>query len=233
MSRFNESKYNFPYWSSSTSRPYSSSPSKNFLNDMFKIGIDNRNQVQRPDSPSTKRMIKHHIHIPTGSPQHLDHPPSTPVLNTKVDHSLSKSTKSRVYRPIIPLRIKSTALSIPISEYKEESSLQNFPKQTHEQRKLTHERKRKKQQAQILADKYAETNSWFQLKRSLTELKRLATTQEIFIDPPISPFNYNENSLTTLKQVVNEENQKIPIVKSESNDSIARQTEKRCSRLSG
>jgi len=213
--------YQFPRWSASISRPHSSLPSKDVVNDTFKLGIDNRNQIQRPDSSSSiKRTIKHHVCIPTGSPPPLNQPSASPEL----DHSSPKPIKTRLYRSI-PVRLKSPALSIPISKTKEENSLKNFPKQTHEQRKLTHERKRRKQQAQILADKYAESETWFQLKRSLTELKRLAKTQQILID-------CDDQSLTTLKQVINEENKNVAMFNSESNDLIIRQIENNETRFS-
>ncbi len=216
--------YQFPRWSTSISRPHSGSASKN----MCKLDIDNRNQIQRPDSSSsTKRIIKHHVCIPTGSPPPLNQPSVTPEL----DHSSPKPIKSRLYRSI-SVRLKSPALSVPVSKYKEENSLKNFPKQTHEQRKLTHERKRRKQQAQLLADKYAENDTWFQLKRSLTELKRLATTQEILIDPTTSLSNSDEQSLTTLKQVINEENKKGMMFNSESNNLIVQQMKNNETRFS-
>lgn len=204
----NEYNYQFPRWSSSLSRPQSSLSSKNLLNDMFKLGIDNRNQIQRPDSSlPTKRIVEHHVHIPTGSPPSLNQPVSTPVESTKILRSSPFINKSRLYRSL-PVRIKSTCLSIPLTKNTKEFTLQNFPKQTHEQRKLTHERKRKKQQAQILLDKYTENETWFQLKRSLSELKRLAITQNILIDPSTSVFNCDGHSLSTLKQIINEQEEK-------------------------
>lgn len=208
----NEYNYQFPRWPSSLSRPHSSSPSKNFLNDISKLGIDNRNQIPRPDSSSSiKRTIKHHIHIPTGSPPSVNPPLSTPDGTPKLLHSSPIINKSGLYHTL-PVRIKSTSLSIPSTKTKE-TILQNFPKQTHEQRKITHERKRKKQQAQVLADKYAENETWFQLKRSLSELKRIALTQNILVDPSTTLFNCDEHSITIDVTEKNEE-----IIKIESND---------------
>jgi hypothetical protein len=200
------SNYQFQRWSSSISRPKSCLPSKDTINDMFQIGIDNRNQLERPDSSSSsRRIIRPHIRIPTAtrlaSPPVLNQPSSTPEPPLTPDHS---ATASRLHRST-PVRIKSTSLTIPISSTKEEKSYQNFPKQTHEKRKITRERKRRKQQAQTLAEKYAESETWFQLRRSLAELKRLATTQEILVDPTTSLFNCDGHSFTALKQVMAEQ----------------------------
>jgi hypothetical protein len=202
---------------------------------MFKLSIANQNQIERSDSLSTKRIIKHHVHIPTGtrliSPPSRNQPSPILDLNTKVIRSSTLPKNVRLYRSI-PVRIKSTSLTIPISKNQEEISLKNFPKQTHEQRKLTHERKRKKQQAQILADKYAETDTWFQLRQSLSELKRLATTQDILIDPTTSFFNCDGQSFTALKQIINEEDKKVAMLKSESIEKITRQIENHENRFS-
>jgi hypothetical protein len=204
----NESNYQFPRWPSVLSRSYSSLRTTDFRND---IPIENRDQSQRPDS-SPKRILQHHVRIPTGSGPVS--PPPAPTtsfdLDTKLDRFSAKPMSSQLRRRSTPVRIKSTSFSIPISKTKEEFSSQNFPKQTHEQRKVTHERKRKKQQAQILADKYAETDTWFQLKRSLSELKRLATTPEILNDSNTTFFNCDGQTL------INNDEKKGVIFKSES-----------------
>lgn len=224
MNRFEDSSfvssYQFPRWST-TSRPHSSLALKDATNDMFQLGIDNRNQSQKVESTTTKRIIQHHVRIPTASrrisPPLIQHPVCTPERNETFDRSIPPSMSSRFCRPI-PILMKSTALTVPVSTNKQEESYQSFPKQTHEKRKITHERKRKKQQAQTLAEKYADTDTWFQLRRSLAELKRLATTQEILIDPSTSVFNCDGHSFTTLKQIVTEqqEDKKAATLKSES-----------------
>lgn len=126
-------------------------------------------------------MIReYHVHIPTGSrfPSPPPQPNPSPDLSIPSGENLSrKLISARRYRSI-PFRMRSTSFSIPTSKQSDEELLRNFPRQTHEQRKVTHERKRRKQQAKLLADKYAESDSWFQLKRSLSELKRLATGEE-------------------------------------------------------
>ncbi|CAF0933003.1 unnamed protein product [Rotaria sp. Silwood1] len=199
------SNYQFPRWSTTTSRPHSTLSSKDTANDIYQLGIDNRNEFQKSDLSTTKRIIQHHVRIPTSaryiSPPPIDQSNSTPHHNTTLDRSSPTSMGSRYYRSI-PVRMKSTALTVPISKGKEERSFQNFPKQTHEKRKITHERKRKKQQAQTLAEKYADTERWFQLRTSLAELKRLATTQEIIVDPTTSIFNCDGHSFATLKQII-------------------------------
>ena len=208
----NSSAYQFSRWSTTICRPHSSLPSKDAVTDMFKLGIDNRNQPQRLGSSSlSRRTIRHHVRIPTGSPPLPTQPTSTPDLNSSFD-------SSSPYVNVVPVRIKSTALIIPTLKTKEENLSQNFPKQNHEQRKLTYERKRRKHQAQILAEKYAESETWFQLRRSLAELKRLATSQDILIDPSTSDFNCDGNSFAALKQVIaqQEEDKKMSIFKSDS-----------------
>jgi hypothetical protein len=214
MSHFEDpsssSAYQFSRWSTTICRPHSSLPSKDAVTDMFKLGIDNRNQQQRHGSSSlSKRTVRHHVRIPTGSPPLPTQPTSTPDLHPTVDSH---------YVNVVPVRIKSNALTIPILKTKDENLSHNFPKQNHEQRKLTYERKRRKQQAQSLAEKYAESETWFQLRRSLAELKRLATSQDILIDPSTSDFNCDGNSFAALKQVIaqQEEDKKMSIFKSES-----------------
>jgi hypothetical protein len=200
MSHFEDpaiaSNYQFSGWSATSSRPHSSLSSKDVVNDMFKLGIDNRHQIQRLRSSSSKRIIRHHIRVPTGSPPIPTQPTSTPDLH---------STFNSPYVNPVPVRIKMNPLPIPFSRNKEENLSQNFPRQNHEQRKITYERKRRKHQAQILAEKYAQSETWFQLRRSLAELKRLATTQDILIDPITSDFNCDGNSFTTHKHVAAEQ----------------------------
>ncbi|CAF3625358.1 unnamed protein product [Rotaria sordida] len=201
------SNYQFPRWSTTLSRSQSNLQSKDTVNDMFQLGIDNRNPFQKSESSTTKRIIHHHVRIPTTSryisPSPIDQLNSTSDHNTTLDRSTPTSINSRYYHNrSIPIRMKSTALTIPISKSKEEQSFQNFPKQTHEKRKITHERKRKKQQARTLAEKYSDTETWFQLRRSLAELKHLATTQEILVDPSTSIFNCDGHSFSTLKQII-------------------------------
>lgn len=178
---------------------------------MFNVGIDNRNQLQRYGSPpfSIKRATQHQVRIPTASltvsPPILDQPISTPPeQTTTLTRPTSASTGQRLSRPV-PIRLKTSALTIPPSTHPEEIVYQNFPKQNHEKRKLVHERKRKKQQRQTFSDKQAEAETWLRLRQSLVELKRLATTQEILIDPSTSLFNCDGHSCKTNKSTVNEQ----------------------------
>jgi hypothetical protein len=193
----NESIYQFPRWPSTLSRSYSSFQPLDKLSDTTNLTLDNRNQYQRPDSSSStsKRIFQYHVRVPTGSGPVSPPPPHTSFdLDIKPDRFLARSTSSRRCRSI-PVRIKPTSLSISVSKNKEEFTAQNFPRQTFEQRTTTRERKRRKQQAKVLADKYAETDTWFQLKRSLSELKRLATSQDIQIDSNTSFFNCDTQAL--------------------------------------
>jgi hypothetical protein len=188
--------YQFPRWS--ITRPHSSLPAKS-ASDMFQLGIDNRNQF---DKFSKKRLFRHNIHIPTGtrgfSPPLLNQPASTPDLCSVVDqlHSIASNTP-------IPVRIKSADLTIPTKINSKKVFSNNFPKQSHERRKITQERKRQKQQAYRYTHEDSET--WFQLRKSLAELKRLATTEEILVDPSTSIFNCDGYSFQALKQVINEQ----------------------------
>ena len=212
--------YQYPPWPTPTSRPQSSLPSKDAVDDMFKLGIDNRNQCFRiQSSTASKRTIRHHVRIPTAS--HFASPPSLSLQSSSAPDVTvacnNSSTKSQPSRPV-PVRIKPNALTIPKSLNKEEILYRNFPKQTYEKRKITNERKHKKQQAQTLVEKYADTETWFQLRRSLAELKRLATTQEILVDPTTSAFHCDGHSFTALKQVMAEQqdDKKTTMLKSES-----------------
>jgi hypothetical protein len=201
--------YQFPRWSSTTiTRPHTSLPTKN-ANDMFKNGFVNRNQLE---ISSKRHFSRHNIHIPNVSgvlsPPVLHQPTPTPDLCSAVDQL---STISSI-NPI-PIRIKSATLKIPI---KTNFQGKNFPKQAHERRKITQERKRKKQQAQKYAQ--GDSDNWFQLRKSLIELKRLATTEEILVDPSTSLFNCDGYSFEALKQAIKEqqEQKKINRFKSES-----------------
>jgi len=188
----NKSIYQFARWPSSSSRSHSSSTTpSNFINEMPKLTIDNRNHISRSDSCSTQRIIKHHhIHIPTDLDQTsppVVTPPSTSPEQTR--KSSAHAINSRRFRSI-PVRIQSTPLTIPPgAKTRQEHAVQNFPKQTHEQQKVTRNRKRRKQEAQLLADKYAQSQTWFQLKRSLAELKRLATSNDFALEPSSTFFH--------------------------------------------
>jgi len=203
--------YQFPRWLPSTSRPHTGLPAQN-ATDMFKFGIDNRSQI---DMLSKKRLMRHNTYISNESndlsPPLIPQPTPTPDLCSAVEQI---STNSSITP--LPVRIKSAALTLPIKTNSEEILSKNFPKQSHERRKITQERKRKKQQAQ----KYAlgDSDNWFQLRQSLTELKRLATTEEILVDPTTSLFNCDGYSFEALKQAIHEqqEQKKINKFKSES-----------------
>ena len=217
----NEPIYQFPRWPSALSRPYSSFQPLDKHNDTTNLTLDNRNQFQRPDSASStsKRIFEYHVRVPTGSGPVSPPPPNTSLdLDIKPDRFLTRSTSSRRCRSI-PVRIKPTSLSISVSKNKEGHTAQNFPRQTYEQRTVTRERKRKKQLAQILADKYAESDTWFQLKRSLSELKRLATSQELQIESNSSFFNCDTQPL---KDVIdnNNEDKTVAIYQAPSGKSI-------------
>ncbi|CAF1477445.1 unnamed protein product [Rotaria sordida] len=194
--------YQFPRWSTTLSRSQSNSQSKDTVNDIFQLGIDNRNPFQKSELSTTKRIIHHHVRIPTTSryisASPIDQANSISNHNTTLDRSTPTSINSRHYRH-------------------QEQSFQNFSKQTHEKRKITYERKRKKQQAQTLVEKYSDTETWFQLGRSVAELKRLATTQEILVDPSTSIFNCDGHLFSTLKQIIaqQQEDKKAVLLKSE------------------
>ena len=223
MSKFDAStllnSYQYPRWPTPISRPQSSLPSKN-INEMFTLGIENRNHT---DFSSKSRLNRHNIYIPTDSrvlsPPLLYQPTSTPDLCSAVDQNSVVSSTSPS-----PTPIKSSAFNIPIKNRSGENSLKNFPKQTHERRKITQERKRQKQLA--LKHAHADADHWFQLRQSLAELKRLATTDEILIDPTTSLFNCDGYSFDALKQAIREqqEQKKFTRFKSESGLSTSMDT---------
>ncbi|CAF0776128.1 unnamed protein product [Adineta steineri] len=228
MNRFGDpsivSHYQFTRSSGATSRPQSSLPSKDAVTDMFNVGIDNRNQLHRSDSPvssSSKRIVRHPVHIPTASvvvsPPILNERSSTPDQNLTPDRPSSAFVTSRFTRSM-PVRLKSTAILIPISSNAEPISYQNFPKHNHEKRKVVNDKKRKKQQKQMFFDRQSETETWHRLRRSLVELKRLAATQDILISPSMSHFHCDGYTCTTLKETINEqqEEKKAASFKSES-----------------
>ncbi|UJR16487.1 hypothetical protein I4U23_003390 [Adineta vaga] len=213
MNRFADpsiaSHYHFSRSAASTSRPQSSVPAKDAVTDMLNIGIDNRHELHRSESLpfSIRRVVRHQVHIPTASlvasPPLLHPRSSTPEQNHTPERPLSASKSFRLSRSM-PVRLKSTPITIPPRMGLEEVSYQNFPKQNHEKRKIAHDRKRRKQQRQFFSDKSAETETWHRLRRSLVELKRLATTQDILIDPITSLFNCDGHTCTTVKPTMSD-----------------------------
>jgi hypothetical protein len=206
--------YQFPRWSTSITRPQTSLPTKHSSH-MFKLGIDNRNQIE---TLSRKHLIRHNIHIPMErrilSPRLLSQPTPTPDICSTVDQLSTVSSITPPYH-LTPIRIKSAALTIPTKTNSEEIYLKNFPKQSHEKRKITQERKKRILQAQKSAQNDSE--NWFHLRQSLEELKRLATTEEILVDPSTSVFNCNGFSFEALKQVIHQQQEeKINKFKHES-----------------
>lgn len=204
MSHFDDPSLSYSYQFSrrptSSVRPRTGLPSKN-ATDMFKLGIENRTQMEF--APTKKSLIRHHIHIPTDtrahSPPLLHQPTPTPDLGGSLidQNSLISSIAPT------PTPIKSAAFTIPLKTNSGDVSWKNFPKQTHERRKITQERKRQKQLAQQSAHKDAD--HWFRLRQSLAELKRLATTEEILVDPTTSLFNCDGYSFEALKQAMREQ----------------------------
>ena len=196
------SSYQFPRWSASLNRPHTSVPTK-YSNHMFKLGIDNRNHIE---SLSRKHLIRHNnqnsIERRILSPRLLSQPTPTPDICSTVDQLSTISSIPPSYH-VKPIRIKSAALTIPSKTNSEDIYFKNFPKQSHEKRKITQERKKQKLQAQ----KYAQNDSdnWFHLRQSLEELKRLAITEDILVDPSTSAFNCDGYSFEALKQVVREQ----------------------------
>lgn len=201
----------FPRVPSARTRPHTGLPSKN-ATDMFKLGIENRTQIE---FSTRKPAIRHHIHVPTDSRAHspplLHQPTPTPDLGSLIDQNSLISSIAPT-----PTPIKSASFNIPIKTNTDEIPLKNFPKQSHERRKITQERKRKKQLVQQSANK--DSDHWFRLRQSLAELKRLATTDEILVDPTTSLFNCDGYSYEALKQAMKEqqEQKNISRFKSES-----------------
>ena len=215
------STYQFKPWSASMHRPFSSPQPKENNAETSKLTIDNRSSPDSSSVSSKKRIIRHHVRIPTSSrlasPSLSNPRNSTPDLSSIGDQRSSTSIAVRPRRST-PMQMKAAALTLPNGNRKEKLAAQNFPKQTHEQRQTTNERKRRKQQAQTLVEKYSETETWFQLRRSLAELKRLAMAENLLVDPTTSMFNCDGLAFSTLKQVAQQqlEHKKIVAFKSES-----------------
>lgn len=190
--------YQFPRWSTSINRPHTSLPTKR-SNHMFKLGIDNRNYIE---SLSRKHLIRHNNERRILSPRLLSQPTPTPDVCSIADQLSTISSIPPSYH-ITPIRIKSAALTIPSKTNSDDIYFKNFPKQSHEKRKVTQERKKRILQAQ----KYAQNDpeNWFHLRQSLEELKRLAITEEILVDPSTSAFHCDGYSFEALKQVVREQ----------------------------
>ncbi|CAF2526955.1 unnamed protein product [Rotaria sp. Silwood2] len=202
--------YQFPSWPTTITRSQTSLPNKN-TNHMFKLRIDNRNQIE---TLSKTRLSRHNAMIARElrvfSPPPLHQPTPTPDICSTIDQS---SLISSNYLPchLKPIRVKSATLSVPVNTNSEEILLKNFPKQTHERRKLMQERIRQKQQT--LKHAQADSDTWFQLRESLAELKRLATNEDVLVDPTTSIFNCDGFSFEALKQVINQQSQEIKVNK--------------------
>ena len=208
--------YQFPPWSASIHRPVSCPQQKESnAAETSKLTIDNRTSPDSSSVSSKKRIIRHHVRIPTSSrlaSPTSPHPRySTPDLLSAGDQRSSTSMSTRSHRTTA-MQMKSAAVTLPNANRKDKHPAQNFPKQTHEQRQTTNERKRRKQQAQTLVEKYSETETWFQLRRSLAELKRLAMTENLRLDPTTSAFNCDGFAIP---HQPHEERKRVPI-KSES-----------------
>lgn len=203
MSRFADpsivSHYQFSRSAASTSRPQSGVPTKD-------IGLDRRSS----SSPSpAKQLTRHQVRMATASlvtsPPFLYPRSSTPERTLSPERPPSASRGLRLSRPM-SVRLKPATLSIPASASIEEVSYQSFPKQSHERRMTAHDKKRKKQQLMSFSDKNAEAETWLRLRRSLVELKRLATTQDILLDPCTALFQGDGLTYTTVKHVNREFN---------------------------
>ena len=193
--------YQFPRWSTPLTRSHTALPAKKAAN-KFKLIKDNRNQIEN----LSRCIIRPNIQIATQSRVHspppLYQPTPTPDIgftNVQASSNLSNNPSHHLR----PLRIKSATLTVPAKTSSEEISLKNFPKQSHERRQIMQQRKRQKQQTL----RYIPTDSdtWFQLRESLAELKRLATTEEVLIDPSTSLFSCDGYSFQALKRLTNQQ----------------------------
>ncbi|CAF1018868.1 unnamed protein product [Rotaria sp. Silwood1] len=202
--------YQFPSWSTSITRSHTSLPNKS-SNHMFKLRIDNRNQIE---NLSKKSLHRHNTIISRDSrsfsPPPLYQPTPTPDICSIIDQS-SFNSSNHPPGHLKPIRVKSASLAVPININSEEILLKNFPKQTHERRKLMQDRIRQKQQT--LKHAQADSDTWFQLRESLVELKRLATNEQVLVDPTTSIFNCDGFSFEALKQVVNRQSEDMKINK--------------------
>ncbi|CAF0901889.1 unnamed protein product [Adineta ricciae] len=216
MSRFEDaailSHYQFSRSAASTSRPQSSIPAKDAVTDMFNIGMDNRQELNRSESLpfSIRRVVRHQVRVPTASlviSSTIGNPrSSTPEHIFTPERPLSAARTFRLSRSM-PVRLKSTPIIIPPRVTTDKNPYQDFPKQNHEKRKLVHDRKRRKQERQFFSDKSSETETWNRLRRSLVELKRLATTQDVLIDPTTSLFHCDGHTCTEAKPINKEQQQ--------------------------
>ena len=171
--------YHFPPWPSSSlsNRPHSSISSKETNIDVLDLMIDNRSSVDL--TIKQKRTIEHHVRIPTYSPSSspilINQINSTPDLITTSDEIQKRIRSSSIQLNQIKVSpLKQKSLSIPQQmKQKENISLSNFPRQTHQQRQITNERRKRKQQRQTSFDHQSESETWFHLRRSLAELKHL------------------------------------------------------------
>ncbi|CAF3797219.1 unnamed protein product [Rotaria socialis] len=220
MNSFDDSSvdnfYQFPSWSTSLTRSHTILSSKTTHN-RFKLRIDNRSQF---GDTSKQYLSRQNVRFLTESsriysPPPLHQPTPTPDLCSTIDQASSHSSNYQA-RHLTPIRVKSAMLTVPIKSNSEETLSKNFPKQIHERRKIMQDRLRQKQLTQRFVE--ADTDTWFQLRESLAELKRLAKNDELLVDPTTSIFNCDGFSFEALKQVVDTqlEGQKVCNLKYES-----------------
>lgn len=211
-----ENLYQFPSWSTSLSRSHTVLSSK-IGHNKLKLRIDNRSQAINPPKQYLSRfnvqLLTESLRL--HSPPLLHQPTPTPDLCSTIEHELLDSSNNQCHE-LKPIRLKSAAIAIPIKPNSDDTLLKNFPKQTHERRKMMQDRLRQKQLNQKFIQ--SETDTWFHLRESLAELKRLATSEEILIDPTTSVFNCDGFSFEALHHVVNKqlEDKKVNKFKCES-----------------
>ena len=205
------------HWPTSIPRPVTRSSSKGHeSHPLITSTIDNSMTTGRIVSGSKKRLIRHHVRIPTFSR------PSTPLEPSRKDSSVDfhlslarsslKMLTARAERSTA-LQLKSPSLTVPTSSGRGINALQNFPRETHEKRKCTDERKRRKQEARSLEEKHSQVENWFQLRRSLGELKRLSNITHSLSHSTTSSFNWDQRAFPGQKQLLvesDEENQTNP-----------------------
>ena len=213
----------------SISRPATCSSSKEHdIHSRITSTHDHSVTTGRIPSASKKRLIRHHVRIPTfsrpASPAQVSRKDSSLDYHLALARSSLNMLTARADRSTA-LQLKSPSLIVPTMTGRGINSLQSFPRETHEKRKCTDERKRRKQEARSLEEKLSQVETWFQLRRSLGELKRLSSTSttQSLIHSTTSSFNWDQRACPAHNQTLaqSDEENKTNLFQTQSSKQIA------------
>lgn len=177
-------RYQFAPWPDPTVRPSSSISSKENPTDFIGLSIDSRTSVELF---SSKEKVHHEIRIPIYS--RCSTPTSSRQINPTPETDFSSDDQIQLVSTRKSIQLKSPFLQIPDENRRTKVKSNDFPRQTFEQRQTTNLRKKRKQKAQTSFELYPEIDDWFEIRRSLVELKHRLIDERDNVEsalPPVS-----------------------------------------------